>query len=109
MKTAVDLLGGIHGEPENDGFHKQNLDYLRFQVYRTINKAKINLSMSDINVWQRILKKKVITDEKLLLTSRIKATKLMKQRETWNIAADNVLSLNKNITNVSLVIKIDVT
>ena len=50
MKTAVDLLGGIHGEPENDGFHKQNLDYLRFQVYRTINKAKINLSMSDINV-----------------------------------------------------------
>ena len=25
-------LGGIHGEPENDGFHKQNRDYLRFQV-----------------------------------------------------------------------------
>ena len=49
-KTPVDLLGGIYGEPENDGFHKQNLDYLRFQVYRTINKAKRNVSMSDINV-----------------------------------------------------------
>ena len=28
----------------------KNLDYLRFQVYRTINRAKINLSMSDIKV-----------------------------------------------------------
>ena len=50
MKNCVDLLGGIHGEPDNDGFQKQNLDYLRFQVYRTINRAKRNLSMSDINV-----------------------------------------------------------
>ena len=39
-----------HGEPENDGFHKQNFDYLRFQVYQTINTAKVNVSMSDINV-----------------------------------------------------------
>ena len=29
MKNCVDLLGGIHGEPENDSFHKQNLDYLK--------------------------------------------------------------------------------
>ena len=47
-KNPVDHLGGIHGEPENDGFHKQDLDYLRFQVYRAINLAKINLSTSDI-------------------------------------------------------------
>ena len=45
------ILGGIHSKLENYGFHKQNFDYLRFQVYRTINRAKINLSMSDINVW----------------------------------------------------------
>ena len=44
-KTPVDHLGGIDGEPENDGFHKQNLDYLTFQVYRTINRAKINFSI----------------------------------------------------------------
>ena len=50
MKNCADLLGGIHGEPENDDFHKQNLDNLRFQVYRTINRAKMNLSISDINV-----------------------------------------------------------
>ena len=39
----------------------------------------------------------MITAEKLLLTSRIKETKR-------KIAADNVLSLSKNIANVSLVI-----
>ena len=48
-KTAVDLLEGIHGEPETDGFHKQNFDYLRFQVCQAIN-TKVNASMSDINV-----------------------------------------------------------
>ena len=32
----------------------------------------------------------------------------MKQREKY-IAADNVLSLSKNIVNASLVIKIDIT
>ena len=37
-KTAVDLHGGIYGEPENDGFHKQT------------DRAKVNVSMSDINV-----------------------------------------------------------
>ena len=30
------------GEPENYGFHKRNFDYLRFQVYQTINGAKVN-------------------------------------------------------------------
>ena len=29
---------------------EQNFDYLRFQVYQTINRAKVNVSMSDINV-----------------------------------------------------------
>ena len=47
---TVDLLGGIHGEPENDGFHNQNFDYFRFQVYQTINRAKVNISMSDIKL-----------------------------------------------------------
>ena len=34
---------------------EQNFDYLRFQVYQTINRAKVNVSMSDINVWLRVL------------------------------------------------------
>ena len=50
MSGINDRLGGIHGEPENDGFHKENFDYLRLQVYQTINRAKVNVSMSDINV-----------------------------------------------------------
>ena len=58
-KTAVDLLGGIHGEPENGGFHKQNFDYLRFEVYQTLNRA---CTTCEYNI-------------------RIKATKLIKQRE----------------------------
>ena len=48
-KTRVYLLGGIFSEPENDGFHKQNLDK-DFRSYRTINRAKVNISMPDINV-----------------------------------------------------------
>ena len=39
-----DILGGIHSKLESYGFHKQNFDYC------TINKAKRNVSMSDINV-----------------------------------------------------------
>ena len=45
-----DILGGIHSKLENYGFHKQHFDYFRFQVYQTINRAKRNVSMSDINV-----------------------------------------------------------
>ena len=44
--------------------------------------------------------------KKLLLTFRITAIKLMERKKK---AAENVLSLSKNIANVSLVIKIDVT
>ena len=29
---------------------KLSFDYLKFQVYQTINRAKVNVSMSDISV-----------------------------------------------------------
>ena len=41
-----DILGGVHCKLENYGFHKQNFDYFT----ETINKAKRNVFMSDINV-----------------------------------------------------------
>ena len=50
LQSPVDILGGIHREPENYGFHKQNLGYLDLKSNETINRAKINVSMSDINV-----------------------------------------------------------
>ena len=45
-----DILGGIHSKLENYGFHKQTLNTLDFKSNETINKAKRNVSMSDINV-----------------------------------------------------------
>ena len=47
-----DIRGGIHSKLENYGFHKQHFDYFRFLslISETINKAKRNVSMSDINV-----------------------------------------------------------
>ena len=40
-RVSLEVFTDLHCEPENDGFHKQN--------FETINRAKVNLSMSDIN------------------------------------------------------------
>ena len=46
-----DILGGIHSKLENYDFHKQTLNTLDSKSNGTINNAKRNVSMSDINVW----------------------------------------------------------
>ena len=49
-----DILGGIniHSKLENDGFHEQNFDLILkiSGLSLTINRAKVNVSMPDINV-----------------------------------------------------------
>ena len=47
LQLPVDILGDIHREQENHGFHKQNLGLKSNEI---INRVKINVSMSDINV-----------------------------------------------------------